>query len=499
MPESSSFFKLRKSKLFVLVGVASTLLIQTAILVSKNASFQSHFLFGLLFFLIVFLVLFYLRRIWSGVTRDPLLIYSAFFLLNYYYSTLYMMVRHEDGSNRIFDYLPESTEIPVVICIIGYLAFYIGYSCLSFLNKKSLAARDYSVKQRNALSFSPYLFFSVGAFLAILKLYMLSVGMIGSVVGFSGKEGFGGNLVLSIFRPLVYLGPVFIAYFSIRVFRDGKYRVLLLAILFLEVSSSLIAGDRRYLLYYFIIVITIAYSYNFKISNNKFFFLSVIVFSVVVFSFGTALNNFINATSGHGNLNYVSVVRNVFGNATIFFNSEFFAWIVDNFFATFNQLYLIDSAHRIYEQGYTYPVPPILVYTANLLPFSKELGLDIITASELQYPLFKASLHTSGADPYLTLPQLAESYTASGYLGVVFYSFFYGILSFMIFKLSFRSSIYMLWYFSFYPFLSFGFIMSLSGALVFPLKVLVMLLFCSLVSIFLSQVSSSSKQIKQTN
>lgn len=103
------------------------------------------------------------------------------------------------------------------------------------------------------------------------------------------------------------------------------------------------------------------------------------------------------------------------------------------------------------------------------------MGIETSSLSDLQYPLFKTSLHSSGEIPYLTLPQIAESYVANGLLGVMLYSMLYGALMMILYRISLTHWAFLIWYLAFFPFLSIDLSKSLLGNVIFPVKVLILI------------------------
>jgi hypothetical protein len=200
----------------------------------------------------------------------------------------------------------------------------------------------------------------------------------------------------------------------------------------------------------------------------------------ILFILGTFVNDHMNSGISGGEINYFSNIFDTFKSKNNF-GSNFLLKTFDNVFGTFGQLFLVDTAFRLNSSGFSYDFSPFFAYIQGLVPFKSMFGIESITPSDLQFPLFVSSLHIPGKNPYLTLPQFAESFASGGFLSLFFYSFFYGSLMFILFRISFVNEICLVWYISFFPFLSFGFLSSLVQGVIFPIKSLVMILFFNIV------------------
>lgn len=459
----------------ITVGLLAVLIFQTVILVAWNASPATHVAYTInLVTVWAFTTLFYLLCR-PGRYSEPYPIYAIFFVIYYYFSTLYMMFRKDPLSNIIFSYSHVDVITPLLISALGFATFSIGYLVmrLSFGRRRfrKHEREAHEELRRNRMNLVAPIFV---AWLLIYaaKSYLLKSGVIGSLAGFAeGQQSPLGSL--SFLRPFFSFGPVFVAYFAIYHFRFRNGVWLLGLVLAAEVVYSVIAGDRRFILYLLLTVFAASRCFGFYLFKSRLNLILVFLLAVLLFYVGSAAQELLNNLAGTGNIDYYAVALHMISRADAF-SSERLTAVLDNLFGVFNQLYLVDTAVRIHASSYEYAESPLNVYLANLLPFGQTLGVSSIGPYELQFPLFKESLYRAGDTPYLTLPQIAESYVAGGLIGLALYSFGYGALMCLIYQLAMTSSPALVWYIAFFPFLSLGFHMSLLSSFVFPVKALMM-------------------------
>ncbi len=469
-----------KQLLWIFVVIAT---LQTILLLGIGAPVATHCAYlatvGTVF---SFLAIYYHVLPPSGYT-SPYTIYALFFLIYYYFSTLYLGFRKDSFSNIRFTYSDIAVVDPLYISCAGFIAFSIGFMAtrLTFGRKRfcELEWRAHERLKSGRMSFVGQIFIC-WALVFVLKIYALSIGAIGSLSGFAED----GNSIPVYFRFFVLFfsfGPVFVAYFAIYYYRFGKLAGLLGLTLVAEVLFSVIAGDRRFILYLLLTVYAASRSFGFLIFKRRSTLVVTLILASVLFYLATVAQSELNALSGSANINYFEAGLSIF-DGSISFSSELILSMFDNIFVTFNQLFLIDAAETVRAIGYEYSQSPISAYFFNLVPFGGRIGIETLGPSDFQDPLFRAAVWVAGERAYLTLPQIAESYVAGGIFGVVAYSFGYGVLMMLVYRLALMSRATLLWFLAFFPFLSLGFNMSLLASFVFPAKALVVIWVLGVVS-----------------
>jgi hypothetical protein len=188
----------------------------------------------------------------------------------------------------------------------------------------------------------------------------------------------------------------------------------------------------------------------------------LMVFVLLFFYISTVLSFIMGNVNKSETLDYIALVNFAFENFTNF--SNFDPIILPNTILGWaNQIQLVNSAHILNGKQFFINYSPFVDFLQNSLIF--KVNLITYNISDLpEYILFKETLIKSGEIPYLTNPLFAESFLLGGWFSLVLYSFIYGFVCHLFFKLGSINLMYLFFYFSFYFIFTFGMLQSINSS-----------------------------------
>ena len=405
--------------------------------------------------------------------REPIYYYILFFVIAYLLSTFLINTQPLPHSRRVFDYTLEGITSLLHLCSLSITVICFTYLIIrKVLIRKKHQLRELKTKTELECFFGANSVAMLHMMLLylVVKFIFLYFGYIGSVTRITADD----PILVSVLRPFLTIDLMFIVMLTIL---RGLKKINLytfVMFLFFFMTLAITVGDRRNLLSYFIVIYVVNNMYAYGLLKASFANVGLLLLGGVMLLVGTAVGSILGNVNDN-NTNYLEILMAAFNNKEIF-SMEIIEVLYYNTISTFNSLYLIDTAYKLYVDGYTYGVQPIIVYFQNLIPFASRIApSSILTGADLQMPLFLNAITNANGRPYLTLPQLAESILSGGILAVIIYGVLYGALLIIFFRVSFINKYFLLWYLTYFPNLTYGLSSSILTSGIVPVKMLILI------------------------
>lgn len=400
--------------------------------------------FLVLFYVLLFL---YLSLFYSGNIVDPIILFSLFFIWSKYFTHIYnsFFFTHP---NYVYDYSIDKLSPLLSVYMVSYAVTLFSVILLCLIRRPRLMDINGMRREVTIKNISHYIFICY-AVLAISKAAFIYLGLFGSVTTFVSGPELG---IWRIIIPLFYFYPLFIAYFSIRYY-SGEGGGLFLALTVLtEMCFAIVTGDIRNILYVLLPYLCVAsYFTVLKITITRFILISSTIFVFVAIAMAYELAIYSAMHAGYL-VNYWSLIFNLFE----LFNVDLLARFFEKLITVFAHGHLDYAALYLYERGISLEASPFVEYLKAVIPFSKTFGLEVVSASDLQRPLFEASLYSTSSEPYMVLPNTALAMLSSGWAGLVSYSFLNALILYFAMAIPKNRRVWLIWYAAFFPQISIG-------------------------------------------
>lgn len=368
-------------------------------------------------------------------------LWFLWFLALGFVSPIYFFLRNEPSSLMIYD-LGDLNVHKEALFLIYYSAvfFFIGV-IISSKFKFKIPRVSFS---RRGISLLIYILIS-------LKLIFIIKGFSGSLVGLNNEMRFSFISRFFVLIPLLIL----VIYDE---YSDRKVYLLILIVILI----SLLAGDRRDIIKYSLLIYCLMNFKGYKLNIKKLFaFTSFILFLGLIGTF-----------YGYSLQNNSSFFEELYSSKDLF-------WLIpDAFFGWAGQYYIVTGALDInYFTGSLSSLTGPFTFLFN--------NNDYINLKSIENMLFYQTTRYNFASSILTLPMQAAFYIENGFILVLFGSFIKGIFFGILLSLSLNYSKFILG-----PLLAFNSI-HISQSLLISSRSFLIILVISILILFLKKLSKA--------